>query len=186
MGARESAETASAVSVMVPAVTSYGSAYGANNLGQKTSLMVGASPEVFSDEISLKEMQALARGYDASGLWMTPKWKYMGTSAGYHFLAYYPAIGLRKIYRLPESHLVLTDTFELRAHESGWRPLFSSEFVPAAPHTWPELDLQPGRPLFLTNGYQLNLRPQRVPLFTNGYQFFLRPMDIPPLATNSP
>jgi hypothetical protein len=184
--ARETAETTSAGSVVIPAASSYGVAYGANNVGQTASLITGASPESFSEEISLKEVQRLARGHDASGLWVEAKWKYMGTRDGYHFLAYYPLIGLRKIYRLPETQLSLEDTHPVRTFESQWRPLRSSELNPSALNEWPELNLQPGPALFPTNGYQLILRSQPAPLPTNGYQYFLRPMVIPPLATNSP
>ena len=151
---------AAAATVVVPAASAYGSAYAGNNLGQKSSLMAGANPKVYSDIINIPQAQQLSRGYDASGLWVKPTWKYMGTNDGFHFLAYYPSLGLRRIYRLPVSQLALADSFELRAHEWDWRPLDAREFGPQALEKWPVLDLRPG-----FSPQSTNLFPQEIHLF---------------------
>jgi hypothetical protein len=154
---RDSLGSAAVATTLSPALASYGIAYAANNTSQASSIGLGASPEAFSEEISLDMMRALSRGFDMSGLWVNARWKYMGTQQGYHFLAYYsPVAGMRRIYRIKESQLQIDAPFALKPFDSEWRTFHMDGTPPAGPV---------GPPSFLswTNLYRTN----SLFLFTN-------------------
>ena len=118
-----SAATATTLSPVVSSyAVGYGVAFGANDLGQNSTMIVGAAPDTFSTEIDRQRLEQLAGGYDASGFWVRPEWKYMGTKNGFHYFACYPPfLGMREIYRVPVSQLSIEKPFDLRTTGIGWR-----------------------------------------------------------------
>ena len=107
---------------------SYGSVYGLNNVGQTSLIAVEANPATFSEEITRQQLQELARGMDASGLRVVPRWRYLGSKDGYHFLACLQGLDLRRVYRITQTECPMESTFELTAVPSAWR-----EFHPPGP-----------------------------------------------------
>ncbi len=158
--ARESIAGGATVTTLSPVMASYGTARGLNNSGQSLSIAVDADVGIFSEEITYQEMVALSRGNDASGLWVTPRWRYMGTKQEYHFLAYDPPLaGLRKVYRIHQSQYEIAETFDLRADSSAWRPL-----NPAAIDTQDKAQPVESRPWLApfylrTNDFSIDLEP---------------------------
>jgi len=152
---REAAAGSATAATFTPAIASYGSAYGVNNLKQDLLIASAADAEALAEEISYEQMVELSRGHDASGFWVVAEWKYMGTKQGHHFLAYYPPLfGMRKIYRIRESQYKITQPFGLTALSTSWRPI--QPLGPESAPTYEYLKLQPWwQPPFMTT----NLSP---------------------------
>ncbi len=125
---RDTATGVATATILSPAVVSYGSVYGLNNMRQTSLIAVEANPATFSEEITRHQLQELARGRDASGLRVVPQWRYLGSKDGYHFLACLQGFDLRRVYRIKQTECPMESTFELTGVPSAWR-----EFHPPAP-----------------------------------------------------
>lgn len=141
-GPGDAATVSAQATTLAPAIASYGSAYGVQNLKQDLLIASAADAEALAEEISHEQLVALSSGFDSSGIWVVPEWKYIGTKQAYHFLAYYPApFGLRKIYRIRESQYSVTHAFELTAVSTRWRRIPSIE--PEVPAMYQETAFSP-------------------------------------------
>ena len=139
---RETATGVAYATTLSPALVSYGSVYGLNNLGQTSLIAVEANPATFSEEITRHQLHELARGMDASGLRVVPRWRYLGSKAGYHFLACLHGLDLRRVYRIKHTECPMESTFELTAVPSAWREFHPP--VPSIPREKREVNGSPG------------------------------------------
>jgi hypothetical protein len=55
-------------------------------------------------------------------------WKYMGTKDGEHYLALYPFLGFREIYRITDDEYPIEEPFELTSRSSKWRDVESFNY----------------------------------------------------------
>lgn len=125
---RDTATGVANATILSPAVVSYGSVYGLNDVRQTSLISVEANPATFSEEITRHQLQELAQGRDASGLRVVPEWRYLGSKDGYHYLACLQGFDLRRVYRIKQTECPMESTFELTGVPSAWRA-----FHPLAP-----------------------------------------------------
>ncbi len=141
---RETATGVAHATTLSPALGAYGSVYGLNNVRQTSLIAVEANPATFSEEITRHQLHELARGRDASGLLVVPRWRYLGSKDGYHFLACLEGLDLRRIYRIKQTECPMESTFELTAVPSAWREFHPP--VPSIPREKREVNGFPGNP----------------------------------------
>jgi len=110
----------SAVVAVSPVVASYGAAYGADASAQSSSIAVGAPKQWYSQQVTKSELwqKGMQHGYK-----FHEPWKYMGTKDGEHYLALYPFLGFREIYRITEDEYPIEDPFQLTSRTSKWRAI---------------------------------------------------------------
>ena len=120
--ARDVAGASASAAVAAPVVSSYGAAYGANNLHQTSLVSFKADPEHFSEPITMKQIEAMHAVDNANSFALAPSWRYMGSRDGVHFLACNPPlVGFRRIYRIQGVELEIERTFDLTADATRWR-----------------------------------------------------------------
>ena len=116
----DSAQTSSAVVAVSPVAASYGVAYGADVSTQSSSIAIGAPNEWYSQQVTKSELwqKAMRHGYK-----FHEPWKYMGTKDGEHYLALYPFLGFREIYRITDDEYPIEEPFDLTSRSSKWREI---------------------------------------------------------------
>lgn len=116
----ESAQVSSAVVAVSPLVVSYGAAYSADVSAQSSSMAVGTPNEWYSQKLTKSELwqKGMQHGYK-----FHEPWKYMGTMGGEHYLALYPFLGFREIYRIAEDEYLIEEPFDLTSRSSKWRDI---------------------------------------------------------------
>lgn len=83
---------------------------------------------LFAEEMTPAGLRAGLAGRDVKGMWIQTEAWYMGTREGYHFIAFgRSVVGIRQIFRVPESEVRIANPFGLRLRESGWRRLQVSD-----------------------------------------------------------
>ena len=115
------AVAASATLVVVPPVASVAvSAHGADVASQNSSIAVGAPKQLYSQQVTKSDLWQKNMQY---GCKFYEPWKYMGTKDGEHYLAIYPFLGFREVYRITEEEYPIEDPFELTPRTSKWRDI---------------------------------------------------------------
>ncbi len=112
---------ASATLVVVPPlVSSYAAAYGADTAAQGSSIAVGAPKQLYSQQVTKSDLWRMNM---QRGCKFYEPWKYMGSKDGEHYLAVYPFLGFREVYRIAEDEYPVEEPFELTARTSKWRDI---------------------------------------------------------------
>jgi len=114
----ESAQMSSAVVAVPPVVASSGAAYATEVSAQRCSIAVDTPKQWYSQPLTKSELwqKGMQHGYK-----FHEPWKYMGTKDGEHYLALYPFLGFREIYRIAEEEYMIEEPFELTSRSSKWR-----------------------------------------------------------------
>ena len=121
----EMVEIAPGVIALTPVVASYAAYDGSMTLSENASMVMDFSPDLYSEEITAEELKALVNYHN--GKFHEP-WKYMGTRDGFHYLALYPFLNRRQIYRIPEEEYAIDEPFKLTSRSSGWRDILAPDF----------------------------------------------------------
>jgi hypothetical protein len=116
----ESVQAGSTVVAVAPLVASYGAAYGANASAQGSAIAVGAPKQWYAQKVTKSDLWRMNMQY---GCKFYEPWKYMGTKDGEHYLAIYPFLGFREVYRVAEDEYPVEEPFELTARTSKWREI---------------------------------------------------------------
>ncbi|MFQ3242264.1 MAG: hypothetical protein ACI9JZ_001959 [Lentimonas sp.] len=116
----ESVQMGSAVVAVSPVIASYGAAYGADASAQSSSIAVGAPAQWYSQKVTKSDLWRMNLQH---GCKFHEPWKYMGTKDGEHYLALYPFLGFREMYRIAEDTYSIEAPFELTARTSKWREI---------------------------------------------------------------
>lgn len=117
----EDAMVASATLVVVPPiVSSYAVASEGNAAAQSSSIAIGAPKQLYSQQVTKSDLWRMNMQH---GCKFYEPWKYMGTKDGEHYLAIYPFLGFREVYRITEEEYPIEDPFELTPRTSKWRDI---------------------------------------------------------------
>lgn len=121
----DSVAASSAVVVLTPVAASSGAAYEGEVLAQGSSIVVGAPTQWYSQQVTKSELwqKSMQHGHK-----FHEPWKYMGTKDGEHYLALYPFLGYREIYRIDVSEYSIEGPFELTSRTSKWREIFKYSY----------------------------------------------------------
>ncbi len=125
MGCRHSdtgdSVTASSTAVVVaPLGSSYMVADGADFLAQSPSIEVGRSKEWYSEKVTKSDLWRMNMQH---GCKFHEPWKYMGTKDSEHYLAIYPFLGFREVYRIAEDEYPIEQPYGLTTRTSKWREI---------------------------------------------------------------
>lgn len=104
----------------VAAFSSYVTTYDADVALQNSSIAVGAPKQLYSKQVAKSDLWRMNMQH---GCKFYEPWKYMGTKDGEHYLAIYPFLGFREVYRIAEDEYPIEDPFELTARSSKWRDI---------------------------------------------------------------
>jgi hypothetical protein len=115
----------SAVVVLTPIAASYGAAYESDVVTQNSSIATAAPTQLYSQKVTLSELwqKSMQHGHK-----FHEPWKYMGTKNGEHYLALYPFLGFREIYRIDETEYEIEESFELTSRSYQWREIFKYSY----------------------------------------------------------
>jgi len=89
-------------------------------LAQGRSIGVGATTEWYSKEVTKSDLWRMNMQHGCN---FYEPWKYMGTQKGEHYLAIYPSLGFREVYRIAEDEYPIERPYELTARTSEWREI---------------------------------------------------------------
>jgi hypothetical protein len=91
-----------------------------------SALVQSAPPAWYSEELTMSELWQISMRYEHK---FHEPWKYMGTRDGQHYLALYPFMGYRLIYRIDASEFPLDTTFELTSNTGKWQDIFEYSYL---------------------------------------------------------
>lgn len=109
--------TSSTAVVAAPLITAYSSAYAAKAGYQNACIISGLPDSLYARKIS--EMPA----YNWNACTLTDTYMYMGSRGDYHYIAHYPALGLRHILKICKTDYQIKNEFKLTSHSKAWRPI---------------------------------------------------------------
>jgi len=110
----------STVVVVAPLGSSYMVADGADSLAQGPSIEVGRSKEWYSEKVTKSDLWRMNMQH---GCKFHEPWKYMGTKDSEHYLAIYPFLGFREVYRIAEDEYPIEQPYGLTTRTSKWREI---------------------------------------------------------------
>jgi hypothetical protein len=113
------AATGSPIAV-VPVATVAIAAYEMDVAAQGSSIATGAPKQWYSQQVAKSDLWRMNMQH---GCKFYEPWKYMGTKDGEHYLAIYPFLGFREMYRVAEDEYPIEEPFELTARTSKWRDI---------------------------------------------------------------
>ena len=116
--------SAGATVVVVPVASVAVAAYGTDVATQNSSIAVGAPKQLYSQKMDKSDLWRMNMQH---GCKFYEPWKYMGTKDGEHYLAVYPFLGFRQVYRIAEDEYPIEEPFELTARTSKWRAINTFE-----------------------------------------------------------
>ena len=116
----DAAVASSTVVALTPVATIAAGAYASDAAAQNSSIVVGAPKQWYSEKITKSELGLKGVQY---GCKFHEPWKYMGTKNGAHYLALYPFLGFREIYRIDEAEYLIEEPFALTSRSSKWRDI---------------------------------------------------------------
>lgn len=116
----EVVSSAGSAVVVAPIASVAITAYGADVATQGSSIAVGAPKQLYSQQVTKSDLWRMNMQH---GCKFYEPWKYMGTKDGEHYLAIYPFLGFREVYRIAEDEYPIEDPFELTARTSKWREI---------------------------------------------------------------
>jgi hypothetical protein len=114
----DSVTAAGATVVVVPVASVAIAAYEVDVAAQGSSIAVGAPKQLYSQLVTKSDLWRMNMQH---GCKFHEPWKYMGTKDGEHYLAIYPFLGFREVYRIAEDEYPIEEPFELTARSSKWR-----------------------------------------------------------------
>ena len=116
----DSMAASSTALIVAPLASSYMVAYETDVLAQGPSIAVGAPKQLYSKKVTKSDLWRMNMQH---GCKFYEPWKYMGTKDGEHYLAIYPFLGFREVYRIAEDEYPIEQPYELTVRTSKWREI---------------------------------------------------------------
>lgn len=87
---------------------------------QAPSTTVGAAAQWYAQQVTKSDLWRMTLQH--GGKFYEP-WQYMGSQDGEHYLAIYPFLGFREVYRIAADAYPIDEPFALTARTSKWRAI---------------------------------------------------------------
>lgn len=118
----------SSIAVASPSIVSYGSYVGINVAQQYSAISMGLPGHYYAELISGEELTKKVNSIQNYIKSLPDYWMYMGDRDAFHYVAFVPAFGARKIYRIKASEYSIEEVFPLTAKSSAWQCLSSTQY----------------------------------------------------------
>ena len=87
---------------------------------QGSSIAVSAPKQLYSEQVTKSDLWRMNMQH---GCKFHEPWQYMGTKDREHYLAIYPFLGFRAVYRIAEDEYPIEQPYGLTARTSKWREI---------------------------------------------------------------